>query len=214
MGPDRSVASVSGGACRLSLGCGLLLERVAAIRLERPLVLPAGFAVIVVVASFTTATARSAELSVPVVVALALIGVGLALPVRVAALTPTAPAYAAVAAFAALAAPIVLTGHPTIAGYITLDDTPTWLAMTARAMEHGGSIDGLMPSTYRELLNVNLVHGYPMGSMVPFGVAHLVVPKDLAWLFQPYLAFVGAMLALTLYRSRVVSSPPAPGVRP
>ena len=50
--------------------------------------------------------------------------------------------------FAVFAAPVVLSGEPTVAGFIKLDDTATWLAFTDRIMEHGRDLDGLAPSTY------------------------------------------------------------------
>ena len=59
-----------------------------------------------------------------------------------------APGRGALAVFAVYAAPIVLSGQATFAGYIKLDDTATWLAMTDRAMEHGRNLAGLEPSTY------------------------------------------------------------------
>ena len=45
--------------------------------------------------------------------------------------------------FAVFAAPVVLSGEATFAGYIKLDDTATWLAITDRVMEHGRNLDGL-----------------------------------------------------------------------
>ena len=87
----------------------------------------------------------------------------------------------------------------TFAGYIKLDDTATFLAMLDRALEHGRSVQGLAPSTYETTLAINLAGGYPLGSFLPLGVVHQLLQVDAAWLFQPYLAFLGGLLALTLY---------------
>ena len=46
-------------------------------------------------------------------------------------------------------------------------------------------------------LAVNLAHGYPTGSLLPLGVGARLVGTDPAWLLQPYLAFLAAMLALS-----------------
>ena len=70
----------------------------------------------------------------------------------------------AVAVFAVFAAPVVLAGEPTFAGYIKLDDTATWFAITDRVMEHGRSLDGLAPSSYEATLAFNLGDGYPIGA--------------------------------------------------
>src|SRR5438067_13277010 len=130
----------------LSVGCGLLLDRLASTQLPGTLLAPAGLAVIIVVASFATMTDATAELTVPAVVALAVAGFALSLPWRKGQLDRWALVVAA-AAFAVYAAPLVLSGQATFAGYITLDDTATWLAMTDRVMEHGRSMAGLAPSS-------------------------------------------------------------------
>ena len=106
---------------------------------------------------------------------------------------------AAVAVFAVFAAPVVLSGQATFAGYITLDDTSTFLGLTDRVMSHGRDISGLAPSTYQRVLDVNLAHGYPAGSFMPFGIGHVLVRQDVAWLFQPAIVFCAALLALCLY---------------
>ena len=69
--------------------------------------------------------------------------------------------------FAVYAAPIVLSGEPTFAGFIKLDDTATWLALTDRVMEHGRDLDGLAPSSYEATLRFNLGDGYPVGVFLP-----------------------------------------------
>jgi hypothetical protein len=105
----------------------------------------------------------------------------------------------AVAVFAVFAAPVVLSGEATFAGYIKLDDTATYFAMTDRVMEHGRDLAGLAPSTYEATLATTLAIGYPTGTLMPLGIGHQLIGYDLAWLFQPYLAFLAAMLALSLY---------------
>ena len=95
---------------------------------------------------FATLTDATAELAGPLVVALALAGLLLSRSWRRLP-RPWAPA-AAVGVFGVFAAPVVLSGRATFAGYIKLDDTATYLAMTDRVMEHGRSLAGLAPSTY------------------------------------------------------------------
>src|SRR5439155_6037919 len=53
-------------------------------------------------------------------------------------------------------------------------------------------------------------YGYPVGSFAPLGVVQRLVGIDAAWLWQPYLAFLGGLLALALYAlaGRVVPSRP------
>jgi hypothetical protein len=184
----------------LSLGCGLLLERAGARRLPGPLLLPAGFAVIVVAASFPTMRDPTAELAAPLVVSLAAAGYGLSLPLRRRALAVDLWCVGgAVAVFCVFAAPVVASGDPTFAGYIKLDDTSTWLAFTDHVMERGRDLTGLAPSTYEATLASNLPSGYPLGAHLPLGIGHELTGEDSAWLFQPHLAFLAALLALAGY---------------
>jgi hypothetical protein len=196
----------------LSLGLGLLVERVAGTQLAAELLLPAGFAAIVALTLFTTLSPTTAPLTVPLVLALGLVGLASRFPPSLRRFDGWA-AIGAVGVFAVYAAPVVLSGDATFTGYIKLDDTSTFLAMVDRALEHGRSLDGLAPSSYEAALAFNL-NFYPLGSLLPLGIGAKVVGQDPAWVFQPYLAFMAAMLGLSLYRlaGLVVPSRPARGV--
>jgi hypothetical protein len=182
----------------LALGCGLLLERATGARMSGTLLAPAGVAVMIVAAGVTTLSAATATLTVPVIVAFA--AAGLACGVGRGKPRGAIPPFAAAGVvFCAYAAPVVMSGQPTFAGYIKLDDTATFLALTDRVMEHGHSVAGLAPSSYEATLSVNLAHGYPVGALLPFGIGRGLTGVDGAWVYQPYLAFLAAMLALVLY---------------
>jgi hypothetical protein len=182
----------------LALGCGLLLERAARIRLDGVLLLPAGMAMIVVIAQIAAISDLTADLATPVLAACAVAGLAIARPWRDRDIDLWAVASAA-GVFAAFAAPVALAGEPTFAGYIKLDDTATWFTLTDRVMDHGRNLDGLAASSYEATLAFNLGDGYPIGVFLPLGVARELTGIDVAWVFQPYLAFVAAMLALSLY---------------
>jgi hypothetical protein len=186
----------------LSVGCGLLLERVSGLRLPGVLVLPCGFAVLSLVAQLATMSATTARLAVPAVLAAAVAGFGLSLQRRRGRRRRRLDAWAVAAALLALAAyaaPIVLSGRATFAGYIKLDDDSSLLAITDRAMEHGRSLAGVAPSTYFRTLDILLAHGYPLATFMPLGVGRALVGDDALWLYQPCMAFMAAMLALSLY---------------
>jgi hypothetical protein len=191
----------------LVLGCGSLVEHASGLRLPGALIPPLGFATVVVASNFTTWTGATARLTTPLVIALATAGLALA----VGRLTPKIDGWAVLAAagvFAAYAAPVVLSGAATFAGYITLDDTSTWLALADRAMEHGRSVSDLPPSTYSTVLNDYFSTGYPLGAFLPMGIGGELTGEDTAWLFQPTIAFAAAMVALSIYEatSPLVSS--------
>ena len=181
----------------VSLGCGLLVEAIVGERLPGPLVLPVGLTVVILAGQFATLTDATAELAAPLVVALAVAGLLLVPPWR--GRDRAWPAAAAVAAFAAFGAPTVLSGRATFDGYIKLDDTATYFAMTDRVMTHARSLAHLAPSTYEATLATSLSLGYPTGSLMPLGIGHVLLSYDIAWLYQPYLTFLAAMLALSLY---------------
>jgi hypothetical protein len=192
----------------LCLGCGLAVSRACRTPLQQPLVLPVGFATIVVIGLFATLSPSTARLTVPAVLAVAAVGLASSLPRRLPRVDGWA-AGASIAVYAVFGAPVLASGEATFAGYIKLDDTSTFLALIDRALEHGRSLDGLAPSSYEAALAFNLPF-YPLGSLLPVGIGATLTGEDPAWLFQPYLAFLAALLALVLYQlaSLVVSSPP------
>jgi hypothetical protein len=183
----------------LTLGCGLFATRLAGSEVPHVLLLPLGFAVIVVVGVATTSNSATARLTVPVVIGLAAAGLGLAFPWRLRPVDGWALA-AGAGVYAAFGAPVFMSGSATFAGYITLDDTSTWLGFTDRLLTHGRTLTGLAPSTYQAALdwywNQN---GYPVGAYPPLGIGHVLVGTDSAWLVQPYISFTAGLLALGLY---------------
>src|SRR5919108_834225 len=131
----------------ICLGCGLAVTRWSRTRVPATLLVPVGFAVVVVIGSFATLTPRTAPLTAPLFLAVAAVGLASSLP----AARSRADVWAvgsALVVFALFAAPVVLSGEATFAGYIKLDDTATFLALTDRAIEHGRSLEGLAPSSY------------------------------------------------------------------
>jgi len=181
------------------LGCGLALESLGGLRMPGPLLPVCGFAVLVVVGQFLTLTDETAELTTPVVVAVAVAGFGLAILVRRGLRPPPALAIALAILFGVYAAPIVASGDPTLAGFIKLDDTATWLTFTDRVMEHGRDLSGLPDSTYQRTLEENIGKGYPVGVFVPFGVGVQLFGMDAAWLIQPYMAFLALLFGLAAW---------------
>jgi hypothetical protein len=179
----------------LSAGCGLLVDEVAGTRLPAPLLLPVGMSAIVAVSSVVVIVPGAATVATPLVAALAAAGLVLSRRRDL----DTWPFLAAAGVFLVYGAPVLVSGAATFAGYIKLDDTATFLAITDRVMEHGRSLAGLGPSTYEATLSVNLAHGYPLGSLLPLGVGGKLVWTDVAWLYQPWLSLCAALLALALY---------------
>jgi len=185
----------------LSLGCGLVVDRLAGGRLPGALLLPSGFAAIVVSSSLCTSLRATAQLASPVTVALAVCGLGLAGATPWRRLRPEAwTVAAAVGVFLVYAAPVLLSGSATFAGYVKLDDTATWFAIADNALARGPETHGLAPSTYEAIVAFFKDNGYPAGSVLPLRIGAKLIGEDMAWLFQPYLAFQALLLALGLER--------------
>ncbi len=182
----------------MCLGCGQLLARAAGLTLRAALLIPCGFAVVIVVAGLATATAGTAVAATPLVVGIAVTGLCL-LPRRRPGNDARAAAAVGVVVFLLFGAPVFLSGEPTFAGYVKLDDTATFLAFADHVLEHGRDLSSLKPSTYEATLAVNVANGYPLGAVLPLGIGAKLVGSDPAWVWQPYISFVAALLAMTLY---------------
>ncbi len=184
----------------LCCGCGLLAERVAGVRVAGALVPALGLAVLIVVAGIATTWDATAELAPPLVVAGAVGGLVLARPwgdPRLRAAWPW-PLLAALGAYAIFAAPSLLTGQGSITGYVKLDDSATWLALTDHVMSHGRDLDGLAIGSYTQTLHSWLDSDYPVGAFMPLGVGAEVSGQDVAGIYQPLIALAAAILALGL----------------
>lgn len=191
----------------LCLGCGLAVEGAAGRRLPASLLVPVGFAACVVLGQFTTLGDATAELTAPLLVMVALVGLGLAVTGRRALRPPVALVVGLGVLFAVYAAPVVLSGQTTLAGFIKLDDTATWLTFTDQLMTSGRDLSGLAASTYQRTLDFNIGQGYPVGVFVPFGAGVELLGTDSAWLIQPYMAFLALLFALSAWSltSRLVT---------
>lgn len=177
-------------------GWGVVVERAAGQRLSGALVVPLGLAAVIVVSSLLTAWSVTAPAATAVVAVGAVAGLVVARPFRRLALWP---ALTALAVLLAYGAPVLLSGSATFAGYLRLDDTAKWLAITDHVMSHGRSLAGLLPSKYELLLAEYPGNAYPLGSFMLLGVGHGLSRIDSAWIIQPYLACCGAAVGLGVY---------------
>src|SRR5919109_2948815 len=145
----------------LALGCGLALERIGGVELPGTLLFGAGLAALIVVADFATQWDATAELAVPAVLVLAVAGLVTGRR-RIRGAVVDRSAFAAAAlAFALYAAPTVLSGEATFAGYLKIEDTAIWAGITDHVMANGRGVGGLDSSSFKEMLDLYLGNGYP-----------------------------------------------------
>ncbi len=171
------------------LGLALLVERLSAWRTPGALMLPVGLAALFVLARLITAQQGTARLALPVIGVLAVAGLVLGHR-RLRALRPDPWLTAAtVALFALLAAPIVLSGTPTFAGYLALPDTSHQLALADLFAQRGPDWAGLPDGGNSRTMAKYVTSSYPVAPQAAMGVTAPLGVLDIAWLYQPYLAF-------------------------
>ena len=163
-----------------------------------PLLPAAGFSALIAVGGLITCFPAIAEITTSVSVALAVAGFMLGWPLGGRGFSWW-PVLAAAGVLFVYGAPVILSGEATFTGYIKLDDTSTWLAFADHVLTYGHSVAGLSPSSYEAVVQINLSAGYPVGAFIPLAVGGELTGTDPAWLFQPYLAVMAAMLALVFY---------------
>jgi hypothetical protein len=205
----------------LSGGAGIIARHVCGPRaVPALLVLPVGLAMLVVLCGFFCYYASLAPLAGP---ACAVVGVlGLVLGRKQLGRIVARRGHgvdlwalgAACGAWAVVAAPVVLSGKPGFSGYAHIVDISYELDMSAHFAHSGRSIPTVANSAYQAVLMKYLGTGYPGGGQWTLGALSNLTPIDLSWLYQPFLAFMAGMSALSLYAllGRVVSSRPLRGL--
>ena len=185
------------GLLLTTVGLSLLVERVTGFVLPWTLRPALGMAVAIVLAQFGTATAVTAKLTLAAILALAIVGLlaGRRLPKGRPGGTEVG---VALAVFALFASPFLIIGEATIAGYIKLDDTATWLAITDHIFEYGRGLGNLAPSTHQQVIADYLGGSYPIGGFVPAALMSKVSGEDVAFTIQPSMAFAAATMGLLL----------------
>jgi len=186
----------------LSLGTGLLVQRLAGLALPALLLVPLGFAAIVGVSQVTTWSGTTAPLTPAVLVALAVAGAVVSRREAPARWRGRRSGWwwgwgAGIAAYLTAAAPVILTGHVTFPGYL-LDTTGAIQLMGAERLIAEGHSFAIANSGTGLALDGFFGHGYPSGGHTAFAGVGKLVGVDLIWLYAPYLASMLGFAALVL----------------
>jgi hypothetical protein len=159
----------------LCAGLGLLADALSGRRLPGALVAPAGLVTMVALGGLATLAGAGIALTATALIVAAGLGPLAALPWRFGRPDPWA-AGAALAVFVLFAAPVVLSGDPTFAVYGDAATMAEWLSLLA---------------------------GDPGGPLAPIAVLEQLLGGEAAWYLQPYLALLGALIALTAWQFAV-----------
>lgn len=186
----------------LSLGCGLLVERLTGTVMPALLLLPLGFGVLVVVSQFTTWWEPTAPLTPLVLIVLALVGFGLSrgeLRERWRG-RPTGWWWgpgAAVAAYVIVAAPILVAGRVTFTGYLLDTTGAIQIAGAERLLHHAHNFSTGLPA-YGTTLAAYFGNGYPSGGHSVLASVGWLSGQDLIWLYSLFQALELSLVALVL----------------
>ena len=203
-------------ALLLCAGAGLLVRRLTGrAAIPAVLIVPVGLATLVVVGGVLCYYAATAPLAAP---AFALIGAG-GLVLERRALVERArrwraidpwPVLAGFGGWMVLAAPVLLSGKPGFSGYAHIVDISYELDLAAHFPHTGRAIPAVGNSGYQIVIRKYLENGYPGGGPWTLGAMSNLMPVDLSWLYQPFLALVSGATALSLYAllGRVIAPRP------
>jgi len=187
-------------------GAGLLVRRVTGPDSIPPvLILPVGLALLVVVAGIFCYAAPTAPLAGPALVVVGVAGLMLGRGSLARVIRRRGrgievwPIAAGLGAWALVAAPIVLSGKPGFSGYAHIVDISYELDLAAHFAHSGRHIPAGNTSAYEVVMKKYLAAGYPGGGTWTLGALSNLTPVDLSWLYQPFLAFLSAMSALSIY---------------
>lgn len=187
----------------VSLGAGLLVERIGGWRLPSLLLAPIGFAAVIGVSQATTWVGPIAPLTPWVLVAVAIAGAVLGREAVADRWRARRGGWwwglaAGVAAYVIANLPVLLAGRVTFPGYL-LDTTGSVQLMgTERLLSEGHSWTVEGSAGYGMQLFGYFGTGYPSGAHSALGGLGRLVPVDYIWLYAPYLAAMAGLTALSL----------------
>jgi len=180
----------------ICLGLGLLVERLADWRMPGPLLFGVGLGTLLALARLITFKPQTAELALPIVGVLVIAGLVLG-RARLRALRPDPwIAGAALGVFVIYAAPIVLSGEPSFAGYLALPDTAHQLSLANLFANHGPDYAALPDSANRLSMLAYVIAHYPVSGQAALGITGPLGVLDIAWLYQPFLTIMAVALCL------------------
>lgn len=187
----------------VTLGTGLLIEWAGG-WVMHPALLPAtGAAALIGLTQLTTTFGTTAKATPWLVLVAALAGVVLG---RARLLSIWAdrgevawPLLALLAAFVAGVAPVAFSGNVTLASYLLDTTSATHLLGAQKVTDLGRHFNMDAPTAGNAYLRAYFGYGYPAGAHTLLGATGKLIPLDLIWLYQPFLAFMEALAAPVLW---------------
>ena len=188
-----------------SLGCGLLVRRLGGGGLEALLVLPVGFALVVVICAFACSYEWLAPAAGGLVAAFTVVGLVLEArtgPWRLPRPRLGAwlwPLLAALVAFAAVGGPVFITGKVGWTGYTRIVDIAFQFDFAQHLADAGRTNPAHGDSSYNIVVTKLIGIGYPGGAQATLGAMANFTRTNVAWCYQSFLAYTAAMGALAIF---------------
>jgi hypothetical protein len=182
---------------------GMAVFRISRLDLNNLLILPMGFAMLIVLGQIITLSSRIAPHTPIIFLVCVLLCAIYFVPEILSWFKCNLKALVlGFSVFIIHGLPILMTGTPTFAGWIKLDDGSSWLSVTDQMLLAGRDTTVLAPSTHEANVQILLNPGsgsypYPTGSFVPMGVFSKWLFIDPAWILQPYMAAAAMILCVT-----------------
>jgi hypothetical protein len=188
---------------------GMAVFRISRLDLNNLLILPTGFAMLIVLGQITTLSSRIAPHS-PIIFLVCVFFCAIYFVSEILSwfkfnLKAVALGFSV---FYIHGLPILMSGTPTFAGWIKLDDGSSWLAITDQMLLAGRDTSILDPSSHEAIVQILLSPAvsagaagnlpYPSGSFIPLGIFSNWIHIDPAWTMQPYIAVAALILCVTL----------------
>jgi hypothetical protein len=195
----------------ISVGYGLLIEKLARTSIPNGLLVPLGFCAAIVIALGIYETGAGDPVAIPVVIVPAAIGLLLTGRGLLARLNSGWPLLAAVATFVLFDVGVIATGHWTISFYNVENDSAYELVLIAHLQAHGTQAASGPPSTAHTVISSYLSTGYPLGAQSLLAIVSglLGISAAAAWqAFMSSMAAVGA-IAVSQLSGRVMNRPAA-----
>jgi uncharacterized membrane protein len=194
----------------LCFGLGLLFAVIFKKELKFFELIALGLLTSVVLGSVMTLSTQAAQYTAPLIGLLSALGIAVCLiRYRQYLKFDRLAAGAGAITYTLFSLPVAMYGKPSWAGWVQLDDNSSWYGITNRLLTLGHSVPSPILTTYDRVLqtylgtsafNYGAVHddqfSYPTGALIPFGVLSKIVHLDMAWLFQPFLSFCAALVAM------------------
>ena len=196
----------------LCLGMGLAFSLMVAKRINSTIAIAIGFLLMAILGSVTTLNTTVSPYTAIIFIIIGIFGIvasGIWFRQRIE--WDGVSGLAGLLTYIGFSLPVVAYGRPSWAGWVKLDDTGSWFAITDRLMNFGQSIPSVVTSTFDRVLavylggnqfnyaGVNNGHfSYPVGSFIPFGMMSKSTALEKAWIFQPYLTVVATLCTMIL----------------